>query len=168
MQAANYALAAAALLWVFGTADRKCKDAVRFFYGSKGCQFEYFNQVLPLDAIKKLIAQYQESGGKEKHKAISKDYHAPATQQEVADALKFIPPWQIQYDEWVSVLMAIHAEFGEGGYPLAEAWGDGKQGEIEVKWRSFKAGGNVAGAVTVASIFGLAKRFGWSKSRNVL
>lgn len=30
-QAKNYAAAAAALLWLFGTADRQCKDAARFF-----------------------------------------------------------------------------------------------------------------------------------------
>ncbi|MEA1998339.1 MAG: hypothetical protein U9N61_03305, partial [Euryarchaeota archaeon] len=32
-QAKNYALGATALLWLFGAADRQCKDAVRFFYG---------------------------------------------------------------------------------------------------------------------------------------
>ena len=38
MQAKNYALAASALLWLFGTADKQCKDPARFFYGSKNCQ----------------------------------------------------------------------------------------------------------------------------------
>jgi hypothetical protein len=131
--------------------------------GSKGCQFEYINQVLPLEVLKKLIAQYQDTGAVEKRRSLRKDYAAPATQQEVADALKLIPPWQIEYDEWVSVLMAIHAEFGDAGYALAENWGDGKQGEIEHKWSSFKQLGNTAGAVTIATVFGLAKRFGWKK-----
>jgi hypothetical protein len=165
MQAVNYTMAASSLVWLFGaTADRKCKDAVRFFYGSKGCQFEYINQVLPLEVLKKLIAQYQDTGAVEKRRSLRKDYAAPATQQEVADALKLIPPWQIEYDEWVSVLMAIHAEFGDAGYALAENWGDGKQGEIEHKWSSFKQLGNTAGAVTIATVFGLAKRFGWKKT----
>ena len=167
MQSKNYTLAASSLLWLFGTADRQCKDAVRFFYGSKGCEFEYINQVLPLDVVKKLIGEYQETGSKEKHKATQNGYHAPASQQEVADALKMIPVWKIDYDEWVSVLMAIHSEFGEGGYQLAESWGDGKQGEIDQKWKSFKASGNPAGVVTIATLFGIAKRFGWHKTNSL-
>ena len=163
MQAKNYTLAAAALLWLFGTADRQCKDAVRFFYGSKGCQFEYINQVLPLDVVKKLIGEYQASGQREHHRAARSDYHAPASQQEVADALNFIRPWDIDYDEWVSVLMAIHSQFGDAGLSLAENWADGKQGEVEQKWRSFKQNGNPAGAVTIATVFGIAKQHGWRK-----
>jgi hypothetical protein len=154
-QAKNYVLAASALLWVFGTADRAC---------AKGCEFEYINQVLPLEVIKMLIASYSDSGQREKAKADHSNYHAPATQQEVAEALKYIPPWQIEYQEWVQVLMGIHAEFGDGGYQLAECWGDGKGDEISKKWKSFHDKGNVSGAVTVATVFGMAKRFGWKKS----
>lgn len=160
MQAKNYTLAVQALLWLFGTADRQCKDAVRFFYGSPRCDFELFANVLPLDVIRKLIAQYQETGATEKRQAVRKDYAAPPSQQEVADALKFIPPWGVDYDEWLAVLMGIHAAFGEAGYPLAETWADGKPGEVEQKWRSFHAGDGV----TVASVFGIAKKFGWKKS----
>lgn len=165
MQAKNYTLAAAAMLWMFGTADRQCKDAARFFYGSPGCEYEYINNVLPLDVVKKLIANYQASGAGEKRRAINKDYAAPASQQEVADALKHIPPWGIPYDEWVEILMGIHAQFGNVGFGLAEAWADGKKGEVEQKWRSFNQGGNTSGAVTVATVFGIAKRFGWKKGR---
>jgi hypothetical protein len=164
MQAKNFALAASALLWMFGTADRACRDAVRFWYGSPGCQFEYFEQVLPLDVIKRMISNYLETGAEEHKKAVSPDYHAPASQQEVAEALKFIPPWQIDYDEWVSVLMAIHSQFGDAGYSLAESWGEGKGNEIELKWKSFKTGGNTAGAITIATVFGIAKKFGWRKN----
>lgn len=163
MQAKNYALAASALLWLFGTADRQCKDAVRFFYGSPGCKFEYINQVLPLEVVKKLIADYQASGQVEKHRAAHKDFHAPTSQKEVYDALRFIPPWGIQYDEWVSVLMGLHSEFGDAGYSLAESWAEGKQGEVNQKWKSFKQAGNIAGAVTIATVFGIAKQHGWKK-----
>lgn len=163
MQAKNYTLAAAALLWVFGTADRQCKDAARFFYGALDCEFEFINGILPLDTVKKLIAQYQESGAGEKRKAVHKDYAAPASQQEVQDALRLIPPWGVSYDEWVEILMGIHAQFGEAGYGLAEAWADGKKGEVEQKWRSFDQGGNTTGTVTIATVFGIAKRFGWKR-----
>lgn len=164
MQAKNYALAASALLWVFGTADRKCKDAVRFFYGAPACEFEYINQVLPLETVKKLIKEYTETGAGEKKRAVRPNYLPPATQQEVAGALKMIDPWKIEYDEWVSVLMAIHSQFGEAGYQLAENWADGQPGEVSLKWKSFHRDGNTAGAISIATLFGIAKRFGWSKN----
>jgi hypothetical protein len=167
MQAKNYTLAAASLLWLFGTADRQCKDAVRFFYGSKGCTFEYLDNVLPLETIKKLISQYQETGKREQRHAIRRDYTAPPSQKEVADALAKIPPWGINYDEWLEVLMGIHSEFGDAGLSLAENWADGQDGEVERKWKSFKQNGNTSGAVTIATVFGIAKNFGWRKSESV-
>lgn len=168
MQAKNYALAARALLWLFGTADRQCKDPVRFFYGAARCQFEFIDQVLPIEVVKKLIQKYIESGETEKHRAARGDYFPPSSQNEVADALKYIDAWGIDYDEWVSVLMAIHAEFGQAGYQLAENWADGKDGEVFQKWRSFKHDGNPAGRVTIATLFALAKRGGWKKEELTL
>jgi hypothetical protein len=167
MQAKNYTLAVTALLWLFGTADRQCKDAVRFFYGAPGCKIEAIGNILPLDIIKNIISKYQASGLSEKRKSTSIHYQVPATQQEVADALNFIPPWSIPYDDWVEVLMGIHAAFGEGGYNLAMSWADGKPGEVEDKWKSFKQGGNVTGAITIATVFGFAKKFGWKKHNEV-
>ena len=163
MQAKNYTLAAAALLWLYGTADRQCKDAVRFFYGAPDCTMHRIGNVLPLDVVKKLIGNYQESGQTEKRHATRRDYIAPPSQQEVADALRFIPAWGIDYDEWVQVLMGIHAAFGEDGRALADSWADGKPGEVAQKWNSFHTTGNVAGAVTVATVFGIAKKYGWRK-----
>lgn len=164
MQAKNYTLAVSAILWLFGTADRQCKDAVRFFYGSKDCEVDWINQILPLDVVKKLIVNYRETGLQERHAAAKSDYHAPPSQQEVADALKVIPPWGIEYDEWVSILMAIHAEFGEGGFHMATSWADGKNGEVDQKWRSFKT--SKTSLITIATLFAIAKRFGWKKLHN--
>lgn len=163
MQPKNYVLAASALLWLYGTADRACRDAARLFYGSPNCEFEYLDNVLPIDVVKKIISQYQSSGLAEKKRSVDKNYRAPATQQEVANALKLIPPWGIEYDEWVEVLMGIHSEFGDAGYELAISWADGKPGEVEQKWRSFKSSGNTIGAVTIATVFGIAKNYGWKK-----
>lgn len=167
MQPKNYALAAQSLLWLFGSADRACHDPVRFFYGAPGCQSEYLDNVLPLEVVKKLIAQYAETGRVEKKRADRNDYHVPPTQQEVADALAKIPAWGIEYDEWVQVLMGIHAEFGEAGYQLAENWAQGAQGEVSRKWKSFKPDGNTSGSISVATVFGIAKRFGWQKAVTV-
>jgi len=159
MQAKNYTLAAASLLWLFGTADRACRDAVRFWYGAPDCTMEFIGQTLPLDVIKKLIAQYQETGQHERKQASNKNYAIPPSQQEVADALKIIPPWGVDYEDWLQVLMGVHAAFGEDGLPLVTNWADGKPGEVEQKWRSFDG----TGGVTVATIFHIAKKFGWRK-----
>ena len=159
VQAKNYTLAAASLLWLFGTADRACRDAVRFWYGAPDCTMEFIGQTLPLEVIKKLIAQYQETGQHERRQASNNNYSIPPSQQEVADALKIIPPWGVDYDEWLQVLMGVHAAFGEDGLPLVTNWADGKPGEVEQKWRSFDG----TGGVTVATVFGIAKKFGWRK-----
>jgi len=166
LQAKNYTLAAAALLWIFGTADRQCKDAVRFFYGAPGCKMEMIGNILELQTVKKLIAQYQETGLSEKHHAVKRDYTAPPSQQEVYEALKLIPPNGIEYDEWVQVLMGIHSAFGDEGRSLAESWADGKPGEVAQKWKSFRPSGNTLGAVTIATVFGIAKKYGWKKTHD--
>lgn len=160
MQAQNYAMAATALLWLFGEADRACKDAARFFYGSPWCKMENPGNVLPLEKVKHIIQQYQETGMREKKRS---SFTAPADMQEVQSALDKIPPMGIDYTEWLSVLMGIHSQFGAAGLPMADAWGQGKEGEIERKFKTFDAGGNVTGAVSIATVFGLAKKFGWSK-----
>ncbi len=162
MQAKNYTLAAAALLWLFGNADRQCKDAARFFYGAPGCEWEMPGQVLPLEVVRKLIAEYQETGQRERRRQGT--YTNTADQQEVADALRFIPAWGIPYDDWLAVLMGIHAAFGDAGLGLAEYWADEPTRQLERRWHSFNADGNPAGSVTVATVFGIAKRFGWRKA----
>lgn len=163
-QAKNYALAAAALLWFYSTADRQCKDPCRFWYGSKGCDLEFLDHSLPLETIKHMIQQYQETGQRERHRHMAQ-WAGQTDQAEVAEALRKIPPWSIDYDEWVAILMALHREYGDGGLSLAEAWADGADGEVERKWRSFHHDGNPAGAVSLGTVFALAQRFGWSRTR---
>jgi len=159
-QAKNYAAAASALVWFFAGADRQCKDAARFFYGSPSCDFVQIGNELPLAKVKELIAHHQDAGEYRKPHQPSLD-HAPAEQAEVASALQAIPPWGIDYEDWVTVLMAIHAEFGDAGLPMAESWADGKNGEVAQKWRSFKPSGNGAGRVGIGSLFNLAIQNGW-------
>lgn len=164
MQAKNYAEAATALLWLYHTADRQCKDPARFFYGSVDCDAVYLENVLPLDVVKHLIVQYRESGQKAKRVVQRPDWRPPTDQQTVAEALRTIPAWGIDYDQWLACLMAIHSEFGDAGLPLACAWAEGTPNEVEKKWRGFSPTGNSLGnAVTVGTIFHLAKQFGWRK-----
>jgi len=142
MQAKNYALAATALLWSFGTADQACKDAARFWYGAPNCEFEFLGKTLPLSVLKNIIKNYQ--GVAQDMKRPPARFFPPASQQKIADALKKIPPWGISYDEWLTVLMGLHTELGDAGLPLAEQWAEGKDGEVATKWRSFKKTGNTS------------------------
>ena len=164
-QAKNYVLAASSLLWLFGTADRQCKDAVRFFYGgSPDGRVEWPANVLPLAIVKDLIARYKATGMREK-RTVESTYKAQTTdEREVQEALKHIPPWGIEYQEWVAVLMAIHSEFpGPNGLAMAESWGQGYEGEVPRKWRSFDRNGNGTGRVGVGTLFKIAQDHGYSK-----
>jgi hypothetical protein len=162
-RADNYTLAASALLWVFGSADRQCKDAVRFFYGGRpgACEMEFIGNVLTLEVLRDLVRRYRETGRVQRRRMEIGAYNAP-DQQKVADALRFIDAWAIDYDQWVSILMAIHSAFpGDDGLGLAESWAQGKNGEVEQKWRSFHDTGNASGKVGVGTLFALAKERGW-------
>lgn len=96
MQATNYALAAAALLWLFGTADRQCKDPARFFYGSLRCEIEMFDNVLSLATVKHIIAQYQASGKREMRRQVdraiqSNDRYTTAALRNEVEAVRTAP-----------------------------------------------------------------------------
>ena len=163
-QAKNYALAAASLLWLFSAADRQCKDPVRFFYGAgPGADMELLPGVLPISIIKDMIRRYQQTGERQKRRA--ENYQgATADEREVQNALKYINPWGIDYDEWLAVLMAIHSEFpGSNGLAIAESWGQGAEGEISRKWKSFKNSGNGSGKVGMGTLFQLAMDNGYKK-----
>ena len=165
-QATNYTLVATALLWIFGAADRQCKDPVRFFYGARpgAAEMEWLNHELPLGLARDLIARYQSTGNATRKRAQRTYAPGTADERQIADALKHIDPWRLGYDEWVAVLMAIHSELpGAGGLTLAESWADGKPNEVEQKWRGFDAGGNVSGRVSIGTLFALAKDGGWER-----
>jgi len=96
MQATNYALAAASLLWLFGTADRQCKDAARFFYGSMRCDMEMFDNVLSLATVKHIITQYQASGKREMRRQVdraiqSNDRYTTAALRNEVEAVRTAP-----------------------------------------------------------------------------
>lgn len=80
--------------------------------------------------------------------------------EEICTALQKVDPYLSNYMWWVRMVAAIHSEFpGEDGLALAEAWADGKPGELARMWRSFsrRSGGNCA---TAATIFYFANHFG--------
>jgi hypothetical protein len=166
VEAEFYAQAAQALLWLYGASDQatdtQCKDCCRFWYGSPHCDIELPGGELPLAKVKHIVAEYRESAQRFQRRLERGDQSPPpASQAEAAAALRKIPAWQIDYAEWVSILMALHSAFGEAGLSLAEQWGDGYPGEVAAKWKSFKPAGNGTGAITIATVFGIAKKFGW-------
>lgn len=161
--AVNYALAASALLWVFGSADRQCKDAARFFYGGRpgACEMEYPGNVLPFDVVKDMVERYKMTG-RQQHKRMAIGTYGTPDQQRVADALRHLDAWSMDYDQWVHVLMAIHSAFpDDSGLALAESWAQGKPREVEQKWRSFHDTGNGVGRVGIGTLFAMAKERGW-------
>ncbi|MCB0106336.1 MAG: bifunctional DNA primase/polymerase [Caldilineaceae bacterium] len=74
----------------------------------------------------------------------------------VSDALSHIPA-QLSYQEWVSVLMAVHSAYPDDrGVTLCEAWSPGYDGEIAAKFKSFNSNG-----VTIGTLAYMAKQHGW-------
>lgn len=163
--AAGYQRAAKFLIAQFG-ADPACSDASRFFYGHQDCAIWLSDNVLPLAHLRRFYRKH----GKEMMAAetIHKPTPPPSVLQpsaktppptdkltEVAEALKRIDPWSIDYARWIGVMAALHDEFGDSALPVARQWAAGKEGEVDAKWRTFgKYGGKRA---TLASIFDLAK-----------
>jgi hypothetical protein len=92
--------------------------------------------------------------------------HTPAIdgQAKVESALAFISP-DCGYDEWIRIGMAIHAELGPAALSVWNAWSARSAkypGEktLAQHWKSF-----TPGAVTGATLFGLATSAGWRAPR---
>lgn len=93
---------------------------------------------------------------------------APAPQQrtlesagasEIEEMLSYVSP-DCSYQEWVSVLMAIHSALGEAGLSVADQWSAQgrkyRQGEVAKKWRGFSS----EGGVNLGSLAELARQGG--------
>lgn len=78
------------------------------------------------------------------------------TLKDAEDMLKVVKPWQNGYHWWVSILAALHSEFGDEALALAEEWADGKPGEVARKFKSFRKEG-----ITFRTLVYYAKRNGW-------
>lgn len=92
---------------------------------------------------------------------------APANdaRAKVESALAALSP-DCDYDTWLHIGMAIHAELGEGGFAAWDYWSSkgGKyrgQKDLESHWKSFKPGGGITGA----TLFKFARDAGWRAPR---
>ncbi|MCS6922185.1 MAG: PriCT-2 domain-containing protein [Elioraea sp.] len=81
----------------------------------------------------------------------------------VEDALCRVPA--DDRDVWIRIGMALHSAYGDDGYPIWLRWSQRSskfnQHDAEVVWRSFRSGG-----VTLATLFYLAERHGWTPPNN--
>ena len=158
VQAANYVRAASALIWSFGgQADRQCKDAARFFYGSLGCIPTRRDRELPLSILRQIITHHEAyQQAQERPKPAN---YTPRTSdaRDAADLLLRLSPERAEdYNDWVAVGMAL-STLGNEGLQLWDAWSSRNKkyvpGECERKWRSFDGQG-----VTMATVALWAKQ----------
>lgn len=90
---------------------------------------------------------------------------AQSTGDKIDDALAYVSP-DCGYDDWLRIGMALHAELGDSGLPVWDAWSarsakyPGNR-EVATHWRSFRAGGGV----TIGTLYGMAKESGWKPPR---
>ena len=159
MQAQNYVAAATALIWSFGgTADRRCKDAARFFYGSLGSMPTRLDNELPLDAVRDLIAKHTQWQAMQAPPPKPANY-TPRT-ADAADAQKLLDRLDSHraddYGDWVTVGMAL-STLGDEGLRLWDNWSARSTkhvtGECKRKWKSFDGNG-----ITLATLGMMAKQ----------
>ena len=83
-----------------------------------------------------------------------------AHEAEVLEALGYIDPDQLSYDEWLRVLFGLHHQFGSAGDAMADDWSargeKHRPDDIDRRWNKFREDGRV----TIKSVFDLAKKNG--------
>jgi len=167
-----YADAARFLIAHAPGADSACKDASRFFYGAKGADILFLDNIMPMAHLRHMYHRWRqaqatdsESGQPQPAQATKTTSFVPPPgwkpSDEVGrlrDALTKIDPWRIEYDEWIAVLAAIHDVIGDEALHVAQSWAQGKPGEVERKWNTF---GKYAGdPATLGTVYYLAEQFG--------
>lgn len=163
----EYGHMAAGLIWRYQmTADRKCSDPVRVFFGAENCEYVWLGNVLPQRVARATMAQMQGEMKEQRRQRptpppmVATD---PLAEKMVADALRHLPTWG-EYEWWLSILMAVHHIFPDyTGIRLIENWSPGYPGEVERKFSSFKRTGNQNGAITGATLFAQARQYGWDR-----
>jgi hypothetical protein len=88
--------------------------------------------------------------------AVRKTYSDLNTEK-IRHALTFIPA-QLDYDDWLKILMAVHSEYPDStGIELIESWSPGFSGVVEQKFRSFNRGN-----VTKGTMFYYSRQYGYT------
>jgi hypothetical protein len=153
--------------------DPACKDASRVFYGNTNADFFIINpdaQCLPEEWLteasvavhQQKIEEQQRSQQRLKWIELQDTTDVGSL---VKDALSYIPPRSPgsgNYQECLTVLMALQSHYGWEAETIAEAWSPSIRGttwNIGRKLRSFNT--SRAGEVTLGSLFHIAKQYGF-------
>lgn len=127
------------------------------------------------DFIESAEALLRRAGGKtrgerrdvelEGRKAAGLDRSARPGREIVADALAYVPNNDLPYDDWIKIGLSLYAALGSDGRDLWENW-SAQSAKNDVpctteKWESFAS----VRSVTVGTLFWLARRNGWRRSR---
>ena len=150
--------------------DKACIDVARLFYGNdKAHWFNLENcHDLPIDFIecaKESLAKVQEEREIKQREYKERNESFDTSTDEVQNALNAIPP-DIEYQQWVTIMFALFNYFdgSEEGFTIFDSWSsqgskyDGTE-SLYRKWLS--ATGRVGSPVTIASLFHVAKGYGY-------
>lgn len=152
------------LMAQFDNPDQACKDASRFFYGSRGCDLIMPDNVLPLAHLRRLYAvdarrngrrrngravQPSDQGGaavislqaERQKRAAALVENTPDELSRAVAALGKIGPYDVDYNTWIGIIHAMRDTFGAAALPAVEAWAQGKPGEVRREWERRKRGG---------------------------
>lgn len=161
MQAANYALAAQALLWLFQTADAAAKDPCRQWYGCKPGQGQVVTttNIMPLALVKQIVSAYKRTGElyRESMERMRSRETKPADYAMIEAALSHIPAETIPYNTWFKAIVAVKSQLpGDDGMALADWWAKGYEGEVAYIWSRI-----TRTDVSIGWLFAVAKDYGF-------
>ncbi len=115
-----------------------------------------------LDLAMNLYGEHREA--KPQSDATGSQSPGAVQRADVESALEYISP-DCDYNQWISILMALHSAGEPWVFDVADSWSSGgstyKPGEVAKKWKSFRP----EGGVSIATLFKAAKDNGWRPSR---
>ena len=101
----------------------------------------------------------------ERHRAEYDGGFMDVSAQDVADMLSYVDPSVMDYDQWVSIGMAIHETLRGDGENIWHDWSARSpkhdDTHMETKWHSF---GKASNPVTIGTIIHFAEQGGWKPS----
>lgn len=118
-----------------------------------GTFYEFLGSQTPQDLIRDLAAapewlvstirKPKRASVRNNHQApVAANDNAPTEAAEIEELLSFISP-DVCYQDWVSVLMAVHSALGDAGLAIADAWSSGgskyRKGDVSTRWDGFGA-----------------------------
>lgn len=152
----------------FDNPDTSCKDASRFFYGSKNCDLLILDNHLPVSHLRRLYAKQRKTAMHRRpvEKVISMDAermkrwaaateteddkrNKPKDMDEAITALNKIPPYGVDYNTWIGIIKAMRDEFGDKAFSAVERWAQGTPGEVQGIWERRRESGKQASLGTI-------------------